>query len=85
MDVVCFQFNCFFCMGVVIIVAEMLIDYRLVCINLSDRSTNKASCILIIIYFQVSQLGAAAQKYQSFTQSAPPNVSVPELQNNCNM
>uniref|UniRef100_A0A0R0JKE5 Transcriptional corepressor SEUSS n=1 Tax=Glycine max TaxID=3847 RepID=A0A0R0JKE5_SOYBN len=34
---------------------------------------------------QVSQLGAVAQKYQSFTQNATPNVSVPELQNNCNM
>ncbi|KAI4307187.1 hypothetical protein L6164_030401 [Bauhinia variegata] len=34
---------------------------------------------------QVSQLGAAAQKYQSFTQNATPNLSVPELQNNCNM
>ncbi|KAI9097880.1 hypothetical protein K1719_025651 [Acacia pycnantha] len=34
---------------------------------------------------QVSQLGAAAQKYQAFTQNATPNLSVPELQNNCNM
>ncbi|KAE9587217.1 putative LIM-domain binding protein/SEUSS [Lupinus albus] len=34
---------------------------------------------------QVSQLGAVAQKYQSFSQSATPNISVPELQNNCNM
>ncbi|KHN44265.1 Transcriptional corepressor SEUSS [Glycine soja] len=34
---------------------------------------------------QVSQLGTVAQKYQSFTQNATPNVSVPELQNNCNM
>ncbi|OIV97994.1 hypothetical protein TanjilG_14094 [Lupinus angustifolius] len=34
---------------------------------------------------QVSQLGAVTQKYQSFTQSATPNISVPELQNNCNM
>ncbi|CAL0327442.1 unnamed protein product [Lupinus luteus] len=34
---------------------------------------------------QVSQLGAIAQKYQSFSQSATPNISVPELQNNCNM
>ncbi|KAF7816758.1 transcriptional corepressor SEUSS-like [Senna tora] len=34
---------------------------------------------------QVSQLGAAAQKYQSFTQNAAPNLSVPELQNNCNI
>ncbi|KAL2318367.1 hypothetical protein Fmac_032243 [Flemingia macrophylla] len=34
---------------------------------------------------QVSQLGAVAQKYQSHTQNATPNLSVPELQNNCNM
>lgn len=34
---------------------------------------------------QVSQLGAAAQKYQAATQNASPNLSVPELQNNCNM
>ncbi|XP_061348136.1 transcriptional corepressor SEUSS-like [Gastrolobium bilobum] len=34
---------------------------------------------------QVSQLGAAAQKYQAVTQNATPNISVPELQNNCNM
>lgn len=36
-------------------------------------------------YIQVSQLGAVAQKYQSFTQNATSNISVPELQNNCNM
>ncbi|GFY85442.1 SEUSS transcriptional co-regulator [Actinidia rufa] len=34
---------------------------------------------------QVSQLGAAAQKYQAATQSASSNLSVPDLQNNCNM
>ncbi|XP_031116580.1 transcriptional corepressor SEUSS-like [Ipomoea triloba] len=34
---------------------------------------------------QVSQLGAAAQKYQSATQNASSNVSVSELQNNCNL
>ncbi|CAI9787061.1 unnamed protein product [Fraxinus pennsylvanica] len=34
---------------------------------------------------QVSQLGAAAQKYQAATQNGSTNVSVPELQNNCNM
>ncbi|KAB5557271.1 hypothetical protein DKX38_008180 [Salix brachista] len=34
---------------------------------------------------QVSQLGAAAQKYQAATQNASANLSVPELQNNCNM
>ncbi|KAK7845679.1 transcriptional corepressor seuss [Quercus suber] len=34
---------------------------------------------------QVSQLGAAAQKYQAATQNAPSNLSVSELQNNCNM
>ncbi|CBI19953.3 unnamed protein product, partial [Vitis vinifera] len=34
---------------------------------------------------QVSQLGAAAQKYQSATQNASSNLSVPELQSNCNM
>ncbi|KAL0369301.1 UNVERIFIED_CONTAM: Transcriptional corepressor SEUSS [Sesamum calycinum] len=34
---------------------------------------------------QVSQLGAAAQKYQAATQNASPSVSVSELQNNCNM
>ncbi|PKI45040.1 hypothetical protein CRG98_034562 [Punica granatum] len=32
---------------------------------------------------QVSQLGAAAQKYQAAAQNAAP--TVPELQNNCNM
>ena len=41
--------------------------------------------IIIYIYIQVSQLGTVAQKYQSFTQNATPNVSVPELQNNCKM
>ncbi|KAB1203289.1 Transcriptional corepressor SEUSS [Morella rubra] len=34
---------------------------------------------------QVSQLGAAAQKYQAATQNASSNISVTELQNNCNM
>ena len=34
---------------------------------------------------QVSQLGAAAQKYQAATQNAPSNLFVSELQNNCNM
>ncbi|KAG4954485.1 hypothetical protein JHK87_040079 [Glycine soja] len=34
---------------------------------------------------QVSQLGVVAQKYQAFTQNATPNLSVPELQNNCNL
>lgn len=34
---------------------------------------------------QVSQLGAAAQKYQAATQNASSNLSVAELQNNCNM
>ncbi|MCE2054917.1 hypothetical protein HAX54_041636 [Datura stramonium] len=34
---------------------------------------------------QVSQLGAAAQKYQAATQNASSSVSVSELQNNCNM
>uniref|UniRef100_A0A6N2MJ56 Transcriptional corepressor SEUSS n=1 Tax=Salix viminalis TaxID=40686 RepID=A0A6N2MJ56_SALVM len=34
---------------------------------------------------QVSQLGAAAQKYQVATQNASSNLSVPELQNNCNL
>lgn len=34
---------------------------------------------------QVSQLGAAAQKYQAATQNASSGLSVPELQNNCNM
>ncbi|KAJ1384424.1 LIM-domain binding protein/SEUSS [Sesbania bispinosa] len=33
----------------------------------------------------IPQLGAVAQKYQSFTQNATPNISAPELQNNCNM
>jgi hypothetical protein len=35
--------------------------------------------------YQVSQLGQVAQKYQSCTQNAAPNLSVPELQNNCNL
>ncbi|KAM7518738.1 hypothetical protein LguiB_017700 [Lonicera macranthoides] len=34
---------------------------------------------------QVSQLGATAQKYQAATQNASSNLSVPELQSNCNM
>ncbi|XP_047341766.1 transcriptional corepressor SEUSS-like [Impatiens glandulifera] len=34
---------------------------------------------------QVSQLGAAAQKYQVAAQNAASNLSVPELQSNCNM
>ncbi|KAI4366623.1 hypothetical protein MLD38_022480 [Melastoma candidum] len=34
---------------------------------------------------QVSQLGAAAQKYQAATQNASSGLSVPELQNNCNL
>ncbi|KAI3442671.1 uncharacterized protein J3R85_000910 [Psidium guajava] len=34
---------------------------------------------------QVSQLGAAAQKYQAATQNASSGLSVSELQNNCNM
>uniref|UniRef100_A0A803NHD4 Transcriptional corepressor SEUSS n=1 Tax=Cannabis sativa TaxID=3483 RepID=A0A803NHD4_CANSA len=34
---------------------------------------------------QVSQLGAAAQKYQTATQNASSNLSLPEMQNNCNM
>ncbi|XP_030465278.1 transcriptional corepressor SEUSS-like [Syzygium oleosum] len=34
---------------------------------------------------QVSQLSAAAQKYQVATQNASSNLSVSELQNNCNM
>ncbi|KAK4802351.1 hypothetical protein SAY86_000554 [Trapa natans] len=34
---------------------------------------------------QVNQLGAAAQEYQATSQNASPNLSVPELQNNCNM
>ncbi|XP_047319826.1 transcriptional corepressor SEUSS-like [Impatiens glandulifera] len=38
-----------------------------------------------ILIPQVSQLGAAAQKYQVAAQNATSNLSVPELQNNCNM
>lgn len=34
---------------------------------------------------QVSQLGAAAQKYQAAAQNASSNVPVSELQTNCNM
>ncbi|XVF37087.1 hypothetical protein REPUB_Repub19eG0115200 [Reevesia pubescens] len=34
---------------------------------------------------QVSQLGAAAQKYQAATQNVSTNLSAPELQNNCNL
>ncbi|XP_047325359.1 transcriptional corepressor SEUSS-like [Impatiens glandulifera] len=34
---------------------------------------------------QVSQLGAAAQKYQAATQNGTSSMSVPELQNTCNM
>ncbi|KAK9073174.1 hypothetical protein SSX86_007498 [Deinandra increscens subsp. villosa] len=34
---------------------------------------------------QVSQLGNAAQKYQASTQTASSSLSLPELQNNCNM
>ncbi|KAF9599714.1 hypothetical protein IFM89_001660 [Coptis chinensis] len=38
-----------------------------------------------LIIQQVSQLGAAAQKYQNATQNAPSSLSSQELQNNCNM
>lgn len=48
--------------------------------QLCDTNMAIIDCIL-----QVSQLGAAAQKYQAATQNASPNLSVPELQNNCNM
>lgn len=46
--------------------------------------------VLMIIYcicccIQVSQLGAVAQKYQALTQNETSNLSVPDLQNNCNM
>ncbi|KAK8566992.1 hypothetical protein V6N13_110073 [Hibiscus sabdariffa] len=34
---------------------------------------------------QVSQLGAAAQKYQAATQNTSTNLSAPDLQNNCNL
>ncbi|KAL8225637.1 hypothetical protein R6Q57_018194 [Mikania cordata] len=34
---------------------------------------------------QVSQLGNAAQKYQASSQNASSSLSLPELQNNCNM
>ncbi|KAE8735081.1 Transcriptional corepressor SEUSS [Hibiscus syriacus] len=34
---------------------------------------------------QVSQHGAAAQKYQAATQNASTNLSAPDLQNNCNL
>ncbi|MBA0787075.1 hypothetical protein Gotri_025653 [Gossypium trilobum] len=34
---------------------------------------------------QVSQLGAAAQKYQAATQNASTNLSAPDLLNNCNL
>ncbi|KZV23169.1 transcriptional corepressor SEUSS-like [Dorcoceras hygrometricum] len=34
---------------------------------------------------QVSQLGTAAQKYQATSQNASANISITELQNNCNM
>ncbi|KAJ8477022.1 hypothetical protein OPV22_020749 [Ensete ventricosum] len=33
---------------------------------------------------QVSQLGAAAQKYQNTAQNSPPSISAQELQNTCN-
>ncbi|KAI7746459.1 hypothetical protein M8C21_021730 [Ambrosia artemisiifolia] len=36
-------------------------------------------------YSIVSQLGNAAQKYQTSTQNASSSLSLPELQNNCNM
>ncbi|XP_042520287.1 transcriptional corepressor SEUSS-like [Macadamia integrifolia] len=38
-----------------------------------------------LIIPQVSQLGAAAQKYQAATQNGSSNLSAQELQNNCNM
>ena len=41
--------------------------------------------MVVILVVQVSQLGAAAQKYQAATQNAPTNLSAPELQNNCNL
>lgn len=39
----------------------------------------------VICAAQVSQLGAAAQKYQAAAQNASSNVPVSELQTNCNM
>ena len=50
------------------------------CLSLYDLYLTVVDCNL-----QVSQLGAAAQKYQAATQSASSNLSVPDLQNNCNM
>nr|GME06467.1 Transcriptional corepressor SEUSS [Ipomoea batatas] len=47
-------------------------------------SSNNDQRVLHLIH-KVSQLGAAAQKYQSATQNASSNVSVSELQNNCNL
>lgn len=38
-----------------------------------------------LIIPQVSQLGAAAQKYQASAQNASSNLSSPDLQSNCNM
>ncbi|XVF61010.1 hypothetical protein PTKIN_Ptkin08bG0093800 [Pterospermum kingtungense] len=38
-----------------------------------------------LIIPQVSQLGAAAQKYQASAQTASSNLSAPDLQSNCNM
>ncbi|KAK8566132.1 hypothetical protein V6N13_021201 [Hibiscus sabdariffa] len=38
-----------------------------------------------LIIPQVSQLGAAAQKYQASAQNASSNLSAPDLQSNCNM
>ncbi|WJX25371.1 hypothetical protein P8452_14419 [Trifolium repens] len=36
-------------------------------------------------YLKVSLIGTVAQKYQSLTQNTTPNISAPELQNNCNI
>ena len=36
-------------------------------------------------FVQVTQLGTAAQKYQAATQNSSSNMSVSDLQSNCNM
>lgn len=65
------------------------------CSDLKENSTclNAFLCImlgyLLLIrcwfFMQVSQLGTAAQKYQSATQNSSSNMSVSDLQSNCNM
>ncbi|XP_062086140.1 transcriptional corepressor SEUSS-like [Humulus lupulus] len=54
-------------------------SYGLFCCYVSPVVAN------VYLVVQVSQLGTATQKYQIATQNASSNLSLPEMQNNCNM